>query len=306
MLMVRYFIGFLALTLLLTPAVFAQEPTPDATAEADLEVVVNGINVEDDLGEDLEAEVLPTTDRWAFWWENVTTRIDTAFTFQAERKAEKLQLRLHQLDRKAVACAELGDEECLTSIEERSTALQERTEAFIQRKEELRDQLLDKFTTWRERRQDHRQALQERIEERKNRRDELKTEWQERREEAQRRRHERLKERRTQRTEHVEQRREQREEHRDELQQQREGRQERSAPLPGHGEPIIQRQRTQTEAIKQRRVEQLKAADGEPVQNEINISSDDDSVRLNLKQRVEGSAEVRTSTSVHVSTDQDN
>ena len=125
---------------------------------------------DEDLTADLEAEALPTTDAVSYWWENLRGNVVNVFTFNAEKKAAQMRLRLHRLDRKLAACAEVGDPECAAKIEQRIQALQERTERYIAKRQELREQHLQRFEEWRAKRVARAQELRQRAAERRGQR----------------------------------------------------------------------------------------------------------------------------------------
>ena len=149
---------------------FEQEITASSDVESSIELDIT--TSDDDLVVDLEAETLPTTNRFGFWWERVSFNIKTAFTRNAEKKAEIYQVKLHQYDRKLVACAELGDEECITRIDEHMDRLTTRTENFISKRAELKEKLLTRFREWRSERE-------QKIDDRKERALNLKEQTQE-------------------------------------------------------------------------------------------------------------------------------
>ena len=173
----------------------------------------------EDVTTDLAAESLPTTNGLSYWWEGVRSRVAEAFTFNAERKAARQRARLHRLDRKAEACAELGDEECLATIEEHRATLQERAEAFIARRVELSDELEARFNAWREAREGRRAELRERVAERRDQRQERREERRTDRQEARTNRRETLRERRETRRDTIQ---DQRDTRRDARQERRE------------------------------------------------------------------------------------
>ena len=147
--------------ILLLALLLASPLTAAAQAETAADFADEGLS-DTDLTTDLEAESLPTTDPVAFWWEQIQSNVISVFTMNAERKAEQYRLRLHILDRKLAACSEIGDEECVTRIEERMAALEERTGNYIAKREELQEQFQERFAAWRERREsarEHRQAV---------------------------------------------------------------------------------------------------------------------------------------------------
>jgi uncharacterized protein YoxC len=90
-----------------------------------------------------EEVILPTNNPVRYWWERVVDNIQTAFTFNIERKAELYENQLKRLDNKLEACAD--DTECAAKIEARINRLTDRTEKFIEKHEKLRDRLIDKF-----------------------------------------------------------------------------------------------------------------------------------------------------------------
>jgi len=155
----------------------------DVAVEVEADFSDEGLG-DDDLTMDLEAEALPTTDGWGYRWENWKDGVIGVFTFNSERKAEHMRSRLHKLDRKMEACAEIGDPECAEKIEERMEALQERTEKYIAKREELKDEFQDRFEAWREKREEHRANLELKLNERKAQRAELLEERKAKREDA--------------------------------------------------------------------------------------------------------------------------
>jgi hypothetical protein len=192
-----------------------------------------------DLTTDLEAEALPTTDPVAFWWEQIRGNAISLFTFNAERKAEQYRLRLHILDRKLAACSEIGDDECVTRIEERLAALKDRTEKHIARREELKEQFQERFAAWRARREARIVELREKAVERKSLREDLREERQSHREEARERRRN-VMQQRQQTLQRI------REDRRDVRQDQRDQRQE-----------LRQEQRSERQDVRQRNREEL-------------------------------------------------
>ena len=170
---------------------------------------------DEDLTEDLEAESLPTTDKFSYHWEQVRDNIISVFTFNAEKKAAQYRLRLHNLDRKIAACADIGDAECVAKIQERIAQMDIRAGAFIARRAELQGELQDKFDAWREARAAKITALRAQAAERKAQREELQAERQAKRDEAKENRRIKRDEIRQKRREALEQRRAQPEELRD-------------------------------------------------------------------------------------------
>ncbi len=140
-----------------------------------------------DLEMDLEAEALPS-DGLSFRWENIWFGLRRAFIFNAEKKAELDRQRLHQLDRKLTACADVGDEGCMQRIQERITRAQELAEKHLQKKQEILAKHRQRFEEWRAKRQARLEELKERAAQRKERREELLKQRQERRQEVQERR----------------------------------------------------------------------------------------------------------------------
>ncbi len=117
----------------------------------------------DDLSEtNLAKESSPTTDRFLYWWERVSFNIKTIFTFNAEKKAALYQSRLSSLDKKAAACAVTGDKKCLDIIGRHTNKLEERTEKFLTKREELKKRLLEKFDDWSAKRQKNLSTLRDR------------------------------------------------------------------------------------------------------------------------------------------------
>ncbi|MFH1354455.1 MAG: hypothetical protein ABIH36_04180 [bacterium] len=139
---------------------------------------------DEDLTVDLAAEALPTTDAVSYWWENFRGNVISVFTFNAEKKAARMRLRLHRLDRKLAACAELGDEECVAKVAERTQALQDRTERYIAKRQELQAQHQQRFAEWRARRAAKAQALHQRAAGLRSQRQELLQQRQESRQQA--------------------------------------------------------------------------------------------------------------------------
>jgi len=139
---------------------------------------------DDDLTTDLAAEALPTTDVASYWWENLRGNVISVFTFNAEKKAAQMRLRLHRLDRKLAACAEVGDPECAAKIEQRIQALQERTERYIAKRQELREQHLQRFEEWRAKRVARAQELRQRAAARQSQQQELLQQRQQNRQQA--------------------------------------------------------------------------------------------------------------------------
>lgn len=217
---------------------------------------------EEDLTTDLEAENLPTTDGFGYWWENVRSRVVEAFTFNAERKAELHRARLHRLDRKAEACAEIGDEECLEKIEEHRANVEERAENFIARRAELKEKLEDRFTEWREARSERRDELRDRVAERRDQRQELREERRANRQEARANRRDTVRERRDTRRENV---RERRDERRDAVQDRREDRRDNAQ----------ERRDTRRDAAQERRDEvRTHREERRTIRNEARIKND--------------------------------
>lgn len=137
-----------------------------------------------DLTTDLAAEALPTTNAASFWWENVRDNVISVFTFNVEKKAAQMRLRLHRLDRKLAACAEIGDQECIAKVEERSQALEQRTEQYIAKRQELKDKFQDRFIQWRESRDAKASELQQQAAARRDQRQQLTQQRQANRQQA--------------------------------------------------------------------------------------------------------------------------
>lgn len=125
-----------------------------------------------DVEADAEAEILPS-DGFVFGLENAWFKIRRAVTFQVERKAKLDRARLHRLDRKLTACAELGDEACVDRIDNMISKTEERAQAYLESKQGIRDRFQEKFASWRERRGERIEALRDVTAERKERKDEL-------------------------------------------------------------------------------------------------------------------------------------
>lgn len=168
---------------------------------------------DEDLSVDLAAEALPTTNGVSYWWERVRGNVVSVFTFNAEKKAAHMRLRLHQLDRKLAACAAISDPECAAKIEQRIQALQDRTERYIAKREELRQQHQQRFEQWRAKRAARLEELSQRAAERQSQRQELLQQRQQDRQQA----IENRQQRRQQIQENIQQRRDQRQQNREQL-----------------------------------------------------------------------------------------
>lgn len=197
------------------------EPT-----ETTLDLLV-GVD-DDDLTVDLEAETLPTTNPVRYFFERLRSNVLVALTFNTERKAAHFETLLHQLDRKLAACAEVGDEECVTRVETHQAALKERATHFFARREELKDEHLERLEAWREKREALVEERRERAAELKEKREELREQFKERQGEIREQREEQLEEMKAKREERqaelkaaAEERSEQREERREAVQEQR-------------------------------------------------------------------------------------
>lgn len=172
----------LIMTLLLvsiaTIEVTAQSPTP-VSNDTDVtdEFASQGLD-DGDLEEDVTAETLPT-DGLAYRWERLRFGLRRAFIFNAEKKAALDREFLHRLDRKAAACAELGDEACVARVEAHIAAARARAEKFLQKREELRAAHLERFQQWRDRREARLTQLREKATERKENVEELRQQRQE-------------------------------------------------------------------------------------------------------------------------------
>lgn len=150
----------LALNILLTSTAFALSslPTPKTTPPSGFDE--EGLS-DEDTEIDLEAENLPTTNKFGYLWEQFRGAAVTTFTFNAEKKAAQYRLRLHGLDRKLAACSEIGDTECIKKIEENMQKLNNRTEKYIAKREELKEQLLTRFQDWRAKRESRIKTLEQ-------------------------------------------------------------------------------------------------------------------------------------------------
>jgi len=144
--------------------------TTDIAVSADLSDEGLG---DDDLEQDLAAEALPTTNRFSYFFERIRDQVTTTFTFNAERKAERYRIRLHNLDRKLTACAEIGDSACGDKIGDRIAVLTDRAEQHIAKKQELADQWEERFAAWRAEREARIQVLRDQALERKGQRQQL-------------------------------------------------------------------------------------------------------------------------------------
>ncbi len=199
------FLIFFLLSFFALPA-FAETPSStndsvsvDSTSAVETETVDvadfsdEGLG-DEDLSLDLEAEALPTTNNFIYRWERLRDNIKSIFTFNAEKKAALYRSRLHQLDRKMAACAEIGDEQCTSKVEEHIQALEDRADSYIERRQELQEKLLDRFDQWRANRDTRIEGLKQRAIERRAKKQELKEQREEKRAEAKKNRLERRKE----------------------------------------------------------------------------------------------------------------
>jgi hypothetical protein len=256
----------LLLSLLLTPAIVLAQT--DVNISNDVSITstsqfneATSVSVDfsdeglsdEDVTVDVEAEALPTTNRFTYWFENARSRVLVALTFNAEQKAAQFRFRLHQLDRKAAACSEIGDKECLERVETNAAALRERAEAFMEKREELRAEHLERFRAWREKREEKQAEFRARVEERKEKREELREERKEKHEEARARHDERMKalrerleQNKVERQEAFEARQDAREEKQDLRQEQREANREKLI------EQRSERVKTNLDATRQR------------------------------------------------------
>lgn len=139
---------------------------------------------DEDLTTDLAAESLPTTNGVSYWWERVRHNVVSVFTFNAEKKAAQMRLRLHQLDRKLAACAAIADPECVAKIEQRIQALQDRTGRYIAKRQELRQQHQQRFEQWRAKREARIQELRQHATQRQSQHQELLQQRQQNRQQA--------------------------------------------------------------------------------------------------------------------------
>ena len=170
-----------SLLIVLPPAALAQTPATApllSSPAAELNSVTADSAIDEELSDsdlsvDLAAEALPTQNQFTYRWENMRNGVLRFFTLKAENKAELYERHLHTLDRKLAACAEIGDEECTKLIEAHIEKLTARATNYLERREELRDKLQDKFQAWRQ----HREAMiterQQRVAELKDKREEL-------------------------------------------------------------------------------------------------------------------------------------
>ena len=148
--------------------------TSETTTDSDTSTNFDDEGLTDsDLETNLAAEALPTTNGVTYWWERVRDNLVSVFTFNAEKKAAQYRVRLHRLDRKAAACAQIGDEECLVKVEKHQQALQDRAERFIARRQELKDKLEARFTDWRQQRSERQAEWKLQAVERSDQRQEL-------------------------------------------------------------------------------------------------------------------------------------
>ena len=180
--MIKHYLSILGISLLIgVSSSTAQAQTPSQallsspTAESNSVTADSAIEElsDSDLSVDLAAEALPTQNQFTYRWENMRNGVLRFFTLKAENKVELYERHLHTLDRKLAACAEIGDEQCTEAIEARIESLTARATNYLERREELRDKLQDKFQAWRQ----HREAMiterQQRVAELKDKREEL-------------------------------------------------------------------------------------------------------------------------------------
>ena len=180
--MIKHYLSILGISLLIgVSSSTAQAQTPSQallsspTAESNSVTADSAIEElsDSDLSVDLAAEALPTQNQFTYRWENMRNSVLRFFTLKAENKVELYERHLHTLDRKLAACAEIGDEQCTEAIEARIESLTARATNYLERREELRDKLQDKFQAWRQ----HREAMiterQQRVAELKDKREEL-------------------------------------------------------------------------------------------------------------------------------------
>ena len=180
--MIKHYLSILGISLLIgVSSSTAQAQTPSQallsspTAESNSVTADSAIEElsDSDLSVDLAAEALPTQNQFTYRWENMRNGVLRFFTLKADNKAELYERHLHTLDRKLAACAEIGDEECTKLIEAHIEKLTARATNYLERREELRDKLQDKFQAWRQ----HREAMiterQQRVAELKDKREEL-------------------------------------------------------------------------------------------------------------------------------------
>jgi chromosome segregation ATPase len=199
-------------------------PITDTEDVAPVDFSDEGLD-DEDLNSDLEAEALPTTDSFLYRWERFRNNIQSVFIFNAEKKAAHYRFRLHQLDRKLAACAEIGDEQCISKVEEHIQSLETRADKYIARRQELQERLLNKFDQWRASRSDRIEDLKERANERRDKKQELKKQREENRAEAKesrQKRHEELKQRLQERKEEIKDRQQDRQITTEQRQQNRE------------------------------------------------------------------------------------
>lgn len=197
-----------------TPVSISDSVSVDSTSTAAANTIVSvsfsdeGLD-DEDLNSDLAAETLPTTNIFLYRWERFRNNIQSVFTFNAEKKAAHYRFRLHQLDRKLAACAKIGDEQCISKVEEHIRSLEIRADNYIAKRQELQEKLLDKFDQWRVDRNARIEDLKQRAIERRAKRQELKEQRKGERAEAKKNRQERrkkLKQRRQNRQYTIEQR----------------------------------------------------------------------------------------------------
>lgn len=159
---------------------------------------------DDDLSVDLEAEALPTTDFFAYRWERLKNSVISVFTLNAERKTDQYNSRLHQLDRKLAACAEIGDRECAQKIEQHKLKLEAKTAKYLAKREELKEQFYAKYLDWRTKRETISEKLHQRAADREDHQPELVEQRQQRREDAKARRRQHLENLRDRQEQHQE------------------------------------------------------------------------------------------------------
>ena len=142
------------------------------------------MTLNEDLYSELPAESLPTTNPFRFGLENAFYNLQNLFTFNIEKQASLYEWRLHQLDRKASACAQIADDQCLQSIEVRKEKLEEKTESYIEKHEEIREARLERFEAWRQEREQHWQEVRDAVEENRLFREQLMEQRRDMRQEA--------------------------------------------------------------------------------------------------------------------------
>lgn len=157
-------------------------------------------------------ETLPD-DGIRYHWERFRFGLRRAFVFNAEKKAALYEEQLARLERKSDACAEIGNAECLERIQQRTQALEQRAELYMEKREALKEKHLERLAEWRKQ---HAERL-EKLKARASERQENRTEFQAIRKEQRQEMRQNVKENIEQRKENVDERRDSIQEKREKL-----------------------------------------------------------------------------------------